>query len=160
MSGKTTLARKMAAQAASNNRNVLVLDPLKDSRWLDAGASFLTDNPDEFISLAKQNTNCTLIIDEAGEFCGRYDKESFWLATRSRHRGHQSIFCSQRPNLISPNIRSNCSKIFCFCVNYKDAKSFAEDFCCDELENASNLKQGECIYYSRYGEAKRYNVFS
>lgn len=161
LSGKTTLAKKLAKKAYNIGRNVFVLDPLLDPAWREIGANVvITSNPQEFIVLAKSNKNCTLVIDEAGNFCGQYDKEAWWLATQARHWGHQSIFIGQRANMIAKNIRDNCGKLFCFRISPSDAKTLSDDFCFESILDAPNLQQGECFYCPRYGEVEKFNIFA
>lgn len=159
MSGKTTLAKRLAQAASSAGRLVFVLDPLLDPDWKEYGADFVTKDAALFLQQAKVHKNCTLLIDEAGEFCSNHDREMFWLATQSRHWGHQAIFMGQRANMIARNIRDNCSKIFCFRISPADAKLMVEDFCFKELIEAPELPQGVCIYAPRYGSPTRINIF-
>jgi hypothetical protein len=160
MSGKTTLARKLATQAHNNGRGVFILDPMLDPAWKENGADFVTKDPLQFLALAKKNKNCTLFIDEAGEYCGQYAKETWWLATQARHWGHQSIFISQRANMVARNIRDNCKHIYAFRVSYDDAKLLANDFTFDQFLECAELPQGTCIYASRYGEPIKFDVFA
>jgi GTPase SAR1 family protein len=158
-SGKTTIATRLASKDYNEGRLVFVLDPHADSRWNNC-ADIVTRDFEEFMKLAHENVNCTLIVDEAGRFCGNHDKESHWLATESRHNNHTAIFIGQRANMIATNIRGNCNTIFCFQTRIRDAEVYADDFCCDALEDAANLRKGECIYFKRFGEPKKINVFS
>jgi hypothetical protein len=155
MSGKTTLARKMAEKTRNSGRGVMVLDPLLSDWPCDAK----TNDPDNFLKIAKQNKNLTLIIDEAGEYCGQYAKQMWWLATQARHWGHKSIFLSQRATMVARNIRDNCSSLFCFRVSPADADTLADDFCFQGLKDAPALPQGVCFWAPRYGELKKINVF-
>lgn len=159
MSGKTTLAHKLANKAKNDGNGVLVLDPLLDPEWMKHGAQFLTDDPVEFLAIAKKNKSCHLFIDEAGNYCGQYAKETWWLATQARHWGHKSYFISQRANMVAKNIRDNCKDLFCFRISPSDAKLLADDFCFRDLENAPQLMQGEFFYAPRYGEIKKLSAF-
>lgn len=159
MSGKTTLAKRLVRKASDAGRLVFVLDPLLDPEWKNHGADVVTNNPAHFLMLCRKNKNCSLFVDEAGEYCDRHSKDMFWLATQSRHWGHQSYFMSQRANQIAINIRNNCSKLFCFNIRPSDAKLLSDDFCCDELEGAPNLQQGECFYVPRFAPVKKINIF-
>lgn len=156
MSGKTTVAKKLAQTAKASDRGVLVFDPIRDPTW---GADFVTDKMSEFLRIAKMNKNCTLFIDEAATACGNHDRESHWLATQARHWGHQSVFISQRPAQVAKNIRDNCSKLFCFRISPSDAKIYADEWCYQEILNAPDLPQGECLYLPRFGQATKMTVF-
>lgn len=158
MSGKTTLAKKLALKA-SLKRNVIVLDPLKDPDWFKNGVKHVTDSLQEFLVLAKKNKNLTLIIDEAGTFCGQYNSESWWLATQARHWGHQSIFISQRANMVAKNVRDNCSKLFCFKISHDDSKLLHNDFCCNEILETPSYMQGDFLYCPRFEKPEKLNIF-
>lgn len=158
-SGKTTLAIKLAKQTVSNGRNLLVLDPFLNPQWNNVGADVVTNDFAKFLHLAKNNLNCTLIIDEAGEYCDRHQKEAAWLATQSRHRGHKSIFITQHLKMVAPHIRGNCSKLFCFNVTPPNAKILYEEFGKAELLNAGTLHKGECFYVDRFEPVRKFNVF-
>jgi hypothetical protein len=159
MSGKTTLARRLAKKASESGRIVLVLDPLLDPAWKESGADYITDNSDSFLKTCKDNKNCTLFIDEAGESCGQHDKKMYWLATQSRHWGHQANFIAQRANMVARNIRDNCSKLFAFKVSFEDSKLLENDFCYKELRDVTEYVSGECLYVTRFGVPQKINVF-
>jgi len=150
----------LCREATNQNRNSLVYDPVGDSRWYDAGASYVTDDAETFMQLVRQNRNCTVFVDEAGDFCTSYDRDSHWLATRARHLGHQSVFISQRPTMVAKNIRDNCDKLFCFRISKYDAKEMANDYVCDDLLAAPELAKGECIFLKRYEPAIKLNIFT
>jgi hypothetical protein len=138
---------------------VLILDPLKDPAWRSIGADFLTHDAEKFMAACKINESCTLIVDEAGTFCGQYNKEAFWLATQSRHWGHKSYFLTQRANMVAKNIRDNCSELFAFRTSATDAKLLCEDFTYDELLGVVSLDRGECYHALRFGGVQKINVF-
>jgi hypothetical protein len=156
MSGKTTLAKRLAVKSYQSGRAVLVLDPLRDPEWQ---ADFITKDPLKYLDIVKKNKNCTLIVDEAGETCGQHDKEMRFLATQSRHWGHNAIFISQRANLVARTIRDNCATLFCFRVSDEDAKLLANDLVQPKLREANTLRQGEFFYAPRYGDVKKLSVF-
>lgn len=157
MSGKTTLAKKLAKKASESGRCVLVYDPIRDPEWQ---ADYITANMADFLKVAKLNKNCTLFIDESSTACGQHDRESHWLATQARHWGHQSNFIAQRPNQVAKNIRDNCDKLFCFRISPSDAKLYADEWCFPEILDSPNLAQGEFLFLPRFGEAKKYSAFS
>lgn len=156
LSGKTTVAKKIAQTSKSSDRGVLVYDPLKDPSW---GADFVTDDIRQLLKIARMNKSCTLIVDEAATACGNHDRDTHWLATQSRHWGHQSIFIAQRPSQIAVNIRDNCAKLFCFRISADDAKIYANEWCAPELLEAPTLPAGECFYVPRFGAATRMKIF-
>lgn len=146
-SGKTTVATKLADSAYNSGRLVFVYDPHIDKRWR---ADIVTNDFQEFLTLAHENQNCLLVVDEASRHCKNHDYDSHWLATEARHNRHNSVFIGQRANMIATNIRGNCDTIYCFQTRIKDAQVYADDFCCDALEKAPYLKKGECIKFKRH----------
>jgi hypothetical protein len=140
--GKTTLAKQVAAELRARKIGVIVLDPMRD-KW---DADFQTDDKDKFQQIAMESTNCALFIDESGESIGQYQSEMFWLATRARHKGHSSHFITQRPAQLSPTVRDNCTKLYCFRVGLNDAKIMAQDWGKPELMQANELEKFH--YYS------------
>ena len=127
---------------------------------MEAGAHFETDDIDEFMALAVQSRSCALFIDESGEVAGQHDKERFWLATRARHQGHSSHFLAQRANMLSPNIRTNCSKLFLFTSPLEDCKTLSKEFVKPELMDGAYLAKGEFFYAPRFAPTRRMHLWS
>lgn len=142
-SGKTTLARSLARRYQKKGIPVLVLDPYKSSAW---NADYLTDCPDEFLETVKISKSCALFIDECGSFFDQgYSIPLLWIATNSRHYGHNAHFISQRAQQISPTVRDQCSHLFLFKQSFDDAKLLTRNFATDELLAAPSLKKGEYL---------------
>jgi hypothetical protein len=156
-SGKTTLAVQMSREYQRHNIRVIVLDPLLDSRWC---ADFMTTDRLQFLSVVQhpQTVNCAIFIDESGESVGQYNDEMFWLATRARHYGHNSHFICQRPAMLSPTVRGQCSYLYLFNVAATDAKTLSDDFNKPELKNAAELQKGEYYYCGRFGGVEKHRV--
>lgn len=142
-SGKTTLARKLADNYRARGIPIIVLDPYLSSAW---GADFITDSPDEFLSVVKSSTSCALFMDECGHYVDDgFDKQLRWLATNSRHYGHNSHFITQRAKQLKPTVRDQCTHLFMFKQSYDDAKELTRNFATDELLEAPSLKKGEYL---------------
>ena len=155
-SGKTTLAKQLAAQYKKAGINVLVLDPLKDPSW---NADYQTNNPDEFLKVFWDSRRCAVFIDEAGESAGRYDKAMERTATKGRHWGHNVHYISQRGTMINTTIRGQCTNMFLFSTGLKDAKIHAEEWGHEELKNANKLKKGEFFHCDRFDYIKQCKLF-
>lgn len=155
-SGKTTLAKKVAAEYKRQGIGVLVLDPLCDPEW---DADYQTSDPDEFLDTIWDSRQCAVFIDEAGESAGRYDKAMIQTATKGRHWGHNMHYLSQRGALISTTIRGQCSQLFLFLSGKNDGKIHAEEWAFDELKECTKLKRGEFMHCSRGGILTRNKVF-
>lgn len=140
--GKTTLAFRLAQAYRAQGINVLVLDPDKRKDW---GATFITDDQEEFLRIAKLNTSCALFIDESGITMGRYCGPMEWLATNSRKFGHKAHFIAQRASQLPPIVRTQCTTIFLFKQSLMDSKILAAEFVADDLKQSCNLVKGEYL---------------
>lgn len=154
-SGKTSLAKQLAAQYKAQGIGVIVLDPLHDPGW---NADIQTGNSDAFLDAVKKSRSCAVFIDESGEMIGQYNKEMQWLATRARHYGHNSHFIAQRGAQLSPNIRDMCGHLFVFNISRVDSELIAREWNRDELLEANKLKKLEYFHCSRFGDLTRSTV--
>jgi hypothetical protein len=141
--GKTTLAFRLASSYREQGVNVLVLDPDRRREW---GATFITDDPDEFLRIAKLNTKCALFVDESGVMIGRYSGAMQWLATNARKWGHKAHFIAQRATQLDPLIRTQCTVLYLFRQSPTDAKILSNDFVVSGLEDAAELPKGHYLF--------------
>lgn len=155
-SGKTTLAKRLAAKYKEAGIKVIVLDPIHDPEW---NADYQTNDPDEFLNVFWNSRQCAVFIDEAGESAGQYDKAMIRTATKGRHWGHNVHYLSQRGALLSTTIRGQCSQLFLFLSGKNDGKIHAEEWAFDELKECTKLKRGEFFHCSRGGNLIKQKVF-
>lgn len=148
-SGKTTLARNLAAHYKRSNYGVLVLDPLSDPRW---PCDFITADAAEFLDIFWRSRKCIAFMDEGGESVGRYDLAMQKTATRGRHWGHSCHYVAQDPTQLAPIVRSQCSHLFAFALSSRQSKVLAEEFNEPLLETCPKLRQGEYIHAQRFGK--------
>lgn len=158
-SGKSTLARRMVAGYKTEGLHTLILDPLDDPAWYNAGASYLTTDGDKFLEIVFKSRKCAIFVDESGEAIGRYGGAMKKLATRSRHYGHNAHFISQRAVDIDKTIRDQCTYLFCFRVSRGDAETLANEYGYEELLECSRLNQGEFIKCGRFLKPKKIRLF-
>lgn len=137
----------------------MLYDPRQDPDWLKIADYRVINDVEHYLEIAKQSNSCMLFIDESPDACGHYDKDSFWLATQSRHLGHSCFFITQRAELISPTVRANCDQLYLFKTGKKDAARLAEEFGKDELTGVTNFKRGEYLYTNGFDDVKYGNVF-
>lgn len=156
--GKSTLVKRLVAEQIRHGRLLLVLDPLYDQDFRDM-ADFSTDDPELFFQVAWKNKSCTLVIDEAGEMIGQHGRQLNKLATQSRHLGHTAIFITQRPALLSPTIRAQCSWLAAFCIAPKDADLLAGDFNAPALLEAPSFGPGDYLLCRRMKQPTKSNIF-
>lgn len=147
-SGKTTLARNLAAQFKRNSVGVLVLDPLADPRWT---CDFVTADPSDFLDVFWRSRRCIAFIDEGSESVGRYDVAMQATFTRGRHWGHSCFVIAQKATQLAPVVREQASHLFLFCCAKKNGVLLAEDFNEPRLEECSNLKRFEYLHAVKFG---------
>lgn len=142
-SGKSTLAKKIASDLHERKYPVLVLDSVLDAAWK---CTFITDNQDDFLYITENSEKCFLFIDESADYVHHYNKVMHKLATRYRHKGHTCFFICQRATMISPNIRTNCTKLFLFKSVFTDCKLLSDDFITDRVFESTEFSKGEFLY--------------
>lgn len=152
-SGKTTLARRLAASYKRQGYTILVLDPLRDPRW---NADFITSDPQHFLEVFWKSRRCMVFMDEGGESVGRYDLAMQKTATRGRHMGHSCHYIAQNAVQIAPIIRDQCTHLFLFNSPMRSCKALAEEFNRPELLNGVNFKQGEYIHAVKFGKLQKF----
>lgn len=149
-SGKTTLAKSLAAAYRKAGYGVLVLDPWNDPDW---ACDWKTNSLLPFIAKARASRRCALFVEEVGDY-GR-DPEFAWLFTQARHWGHRTHYLSQYHAQVPPIVRSNCEGLCLFRVSARSAAVWAEDFAQPKISAlASNLQQFQFVQASRYGEPR------
>lgn len=157
LSGKTTLAKRLAAKYKSEGIGVLVLDPVGDPEWQ---ADFRTANMDEFFRVYNDSRRCAVFVDEAGEVCEEYKHEITKTATRGRHRGHRNHYIAQRGTLILRTIRDQCSSLFLFNSGLEDCKIHAAEWNAPDIrEHGPFLETGEYFHKQRMGQLQRGHLF-
>ncbi len=142
--GKSTLLRRLIAQAWAQGVASLVIDPNLEGDW-GPGAKFITDDPAEYLDIAKRSTSCLLIVDEAGEMLKR-DPEYRWVVTRSRHFGHVAVLSSHFATDILPVMRNQCVEAFVFRQSIDAAKVLARQYADRLFERAPGLDVGQFIH--------------
>lgn len=157
LSGKTILAKRLAAQYRAAGIAVLVHDPVGDPEW---DADYQTANIDEFLEVYWQSRGCAVFFDEAGETCGTHDSASKKTATRGRHWGHRNHYIAQRSTLIARTIRDQCSELFLFNTGLEDCKMHAAEWNAPPIrEHGPHLAVGEYFHKRRMGALSRGNLF-
>jgi len=163
-SGKTTLAKAIAAEQRKSERGVIVLDPMQTA-W---DCDFQTDDAGKFLAVVWANQDCDVFIDEAGFAVGHFNKLMEQLATQGRHYavrngtyggGHNCYFICQRAKMISPTVRTQCRILFAFHQAREDADILAREYGYDELLECPSLAQGEYFQVQRFNGVTKGKVF-
>lgn len=157
LSGKTSLAKRLAEEYRANGVKVGVLDPMGDPAW---SADFRTADPDEFLRMFWQSRQCAWFIDEAGDMVGRFDAVMQQTATKGRHWGHRVHYLSQRGAQLSRTVRDQCSKLFLFTTALDDCKIHANEWNKPELKTAHTLPQGHYFVTDRFSPLQRGSLWS
>jgi hypothetical protein len=155
-SGKTTLAKRLAARYKYNEVPVIVLDSLNDPEW---NADFQTTDPDEFLRVFWSSRRCACFIDEAGDAVGRYNTVMQRTATRGRHWGHSVHYISQRGVQIAPTVRDQCGHIFLLTTSVADGKVHANEWNQPDLLKCNTLGKGNYFHCTRFGKLERGSLF-
>lgn len=157
LSGKSTLAKKLANAYKSQGIAVLVHDPVGDPEW---NADFRTANAEEFFKVYNDSRQCAVFFDEAGETCEEFRHEITKTATRGRHRGHRNHYIAQRGTLILRTIRDQCSGLFLFNTGLEDCKIHASEWNAPDIkEYGPFLETGEYFHKQRMGQLERGHLF-
>jgi hypothetical protein len=155
-SGKTSLAKKLAAQYSANGIRVLVFDPMNDPEWV---CDFQSWDFSEFMDEYWASRKCAVFFDEAGEAANENDKVLISTATKGRHWGHSNHYISQRGAMVPKTLRDQCSNLFIFAQSMDDAKTYAREYNSPNLTKVSTFQAGEYFHTTRFTNEKRGNIF-
>lgn len=157
LSGKSTLAKRLAQQYKTQGIAVLVHDPVGDPEWQ---ADYRSANAEEFFKMYNDSRRCAVFFDEAGETCEEFRQEITKTATRGRHRGHRNHYIAQRGTLILRTVRDQCSTLFLFNTGLEDCKVHAAEWNAPDIkEYGPFLETGEYFHKQRMGELTRGHLF-
>lgn len=155
-SGKTTLAKRLAAKYKAQGIGVLVLDPMNDPEW---SCDYRGDNPEEFLKVFYASKSCAVFIDEAGDSVGRYNDVMNRTATKGRHWGHNVHFLTQRGAQLAATVRDQCGHLFLFTSSLNDSKVHADEWNQQELREARTMPKGTYFHCTRFGKLERGKLF-
>jgi hypothetical protein len=132
MTGKTTLARmhSRALAKAQPDRLQVVYDPVRSTTTLGGGwpeGAVIYEDFEGFMQWASKNGDADLWIDEAADHFGVGDRENHWLLRRGRHYGYVVHLISQRPKMLAPNVRGQCTRAYVFRLAKSDLVEVAAD---------------------------------
>lgn len=157
LSGKTTLAKRLAQSYKDKGIAVLVHDPVNDPEW---PADYRTAKADEFFKVYNESRRCAVFFDEAGDTCDEFKTEITKTATRGRHRGHRNHYIAQRGTMILRTIRDQCSTLFLFNSGLEDCKIHAAEWNAPEIRDEGPfLQTGEYFHKVRMGPLERGHLF-
>lgn len=162
-SGKTTLARALAAELEKAGENLIVYDPVH-TRTIKGGwpasSVIFSDQDSLFDYLSRDDvSDAHIFIDEAGDVFNLGQRYNMWLLTRGRHFGFSVTMIAQRPKMIAPSARGQVSRVYMFRLAQQDAREIGADMGHSALEKI-NLDKGDfLILDSGQASMKRANIF-
>ncbi len=165
-SGKTTLAHALAARFVAEGQRVIIFDPVGTGTaagsWPSGPLVKIFDDENLFFEyLADPRvSHAHVFIDEAGEIFNASKRENLWLLTRGRHFGFNVWLIAQRPKMLLPSARGQCSKAYIFRLAIADMREIMADFGHD-YDDKIVLDRGDCICLSSgTAEIVSFNVFA
>lgn len=164
MSGKTTLAHKLARFLSEKGQRIIVYDPVgtKTAAGHWPASAIVFDNEDEFFDyLVRDDVNhAHVFIDESGDLFNLSRRENLWLPTRGRHFGFSLYFICQRPKMIAPSVRNQCGYAYVFRLMQDDMRMIGGDYGFNDLDKIS-LDTGDFLALrSGTSQYTRGNVFT
>jgi len=120
-SGKSNFAKSLAAQQS----RVIVFDPLKSSGWPSHAQKY--SDPEHFLKVISTAQNAHVFVDESKMLWDANPKEADKLLYNRRHQGLLIYLIAQRTNMIPPNGRNMCSRVFAFKQQKFDADILAQE---------------------------------
>jgi len=164
-SGKTTMARYFARNFARQGHRIIVYDPVGTNTagggWPESAVMF--DDVDKFMAYCDRPDvyHAHIFVDEAGDHFGVSDKDNHWLFRRGRHKGFFMYPIAQRPKMLAPNVRTQCSTAYIFRLAMSDADEIGADLGHSKLSNiVSTLDTGDYLMLkSGRPQIERGNIF-
>jgi energy-coupling factor transporter ATP-binding protein EcfA2 len=156
-SGKTTLAKRLAAIHHASGEPVIVLDPFNDPEWK---CSWRTTDVDQFLAVYWKNRGMHAFIDEGADTVGRFDDAMRRTATAGRHWGHSNYYISQRGASLNTTVRAQCRHLFLFASTYDDCKVMAKEFNAPDLIKAADFPAGRYFHKARFAPLEMGELWS
>lgn len=170
MTGKTTLAREHASILAKAKHHIVVYDPVgtdtANGNWPE-GIEVITD-PVEFHEKIEDLEDddpdpehpTFFFVDESADIFGHSETHAHWIARRIRHSEVYLRMIAQRPNMLHPSVRTQCSYVYMLRLSKDDARIICGDMGHGAEVYAEVLDKGDCLLLtSGSSQVERFNVF-
>lgn len=169
MTGKTTLAREHATIIKGAKYDVVVYDPVgtdtANGNWPE-DVEILT-TPEEFHEWVEDNTDtyspehpCFLFVDEAADIFGHSETHAHWIGRKIRHSYIYLRMMCQRPNMMHPSVRTQCSYVYMLRLSQTDARLICADMGHGTEVSNTVLDKGDCLLLtSGSADTEQFNVF-
>lgn len=168
MTGKTTLARHHARILVKAKHIVVVYDPVMTETaggYWPEGAPIYSDPEklDKFFEKAKGTDEhpIYLFIDESADLFDHAHTENHWIPRKIRHQNIYLRMIAQRPTMLHPNVRSQCSYVYALRLANSDKKEIYADMGHNPNEvETKPLDKGDCVLLtSGSSDIEEFNVF-
>ncbi len=169
MTGKTTLAREHAAILEKAKYDVAVYDPVgtdtANGNWPD-GVEVL-NTPEEFHEWIDDHEDdyspehpCFLFVDESADIFSHSETHAHWIARKIRHQYIYLRLMVQRPNMLHPSVRTQCSYVYMLRLSQTDARLICADMGHGPDTSNTVLDKGDCLLLtSGSADTEQFNVF-
>lgn len=145
-SGKTTLAKGIAAGARRGGAGVLALT-LPFDTWPQA--SWQTSDPERFVAMFNRAERCLCFVEFSDASVNKFSVPFAEMFTKGRHRGHRVFAIAQRHTQIAPIIRDQWDAFWLFSCGRKTAEVLAEEFGDDDLLEAATYPRYRYLFKRR-----------
>lgn len=145
-SGKTTLAKALAAGFRRNGVGVLALT-LPHDTW--AEASWQTSDPERFAAMFNRAERCACFVEFSDASVGKFNTAFSDMFTKGRHRGHRVWAIAQRHTQVSPTIRDQWDAFWLFSCGVKTADILADEFGDEAIREAATYPRYRYLFKQR-----------
>lgn len=169
MTGKTTLAREHAGILEKAHYDIAVYDPVgtdtANGNWPE-GVKILS-TPEEFHEWIDAATDeytdehpCFLFVDESADIFAHSETHAHWIARKIRHDDIYLRMIVQRPNMLHPSVRTQCSYVYMLRLARADATIVCADMGHGPDVAQTVLDKGDCLLLtSGSSGTEQFNVF-
>jgi hypothetical protein len=167
MTGKTTLARHHARILSKAKHLVVVYDPVMTATagggWPDDAVIYNDpEKLDKFFEKAHgtDKNPVFLFVDESADLFNHSQTQNHWVPRRIRHQDIYLRLIAQRPKMLHPDVRSQCSYAYVLRLAQDDKKTIYSDFGHSGDVESKPLDKGDCVLLtSGSSEIEEFNVF-
>ena len=169
MTGKTTLAREHAQILVDAKYTVIVYDPVgtdtangnwpKECKVITEPKEFHEEIEDLEGSGDPEHPTF-FFVDESADIFAHGETSAHWIARKIRHDEVYLRLIAQRPNMLHPSVRTQCSYVYMLRLSKDDSRIICGDMGHGSEVYSEPLDKGDCILLTSGSAAiERFNVF-
>ena len=168
MTGKTTLARHHARILSRAKYDVAVYDPVGTGTagggWPE-NATVISDPIilEKFLEHVRGTDKhpVFLFVDESADVFSHGQTQNHWIPRRIRHQHVYLRLITQRPKMLHPDVRTQCSYAYVLRLSNDDKKMIYSDFGHSGDVESKPLDKGDCVLLtSGSSDVEEFNVFA